>query len=292
MTKKDETPLVEEGEEGKAAASPPTEAVEAEPSDEVSAAAAQGSVSVPAHTEPEASTGTGAPPIDTDVGTTAPNFASSSTSAPYMGSGGAGTTAPGGSSYPPLPPRQPKKSVASRVFSWPALVFLLVVIIIILFIWGITANQSSTSVAKPAPQPAQKTLAVEPIAAPGMATAQPAPKLSSDQQQELMSARAAYWHHDIPSAISKYENLIKEVPDAAFAYGELGNVYYMDGQRDKAADNFEHAAMLLIQQGQVQQAASLIPVLGALDPALAQRVQVALSHSPEDDGYGASNTPQ
>lgn len=242
--------------------------------------------------ETESASDTTPPQMNTNTGTT-PNVTGSGTSAPTLNAGGAGTTPPGGgSSYPPLPPRQPKKSVASRVFSWPALVFLLVIIIIILFIWGITANQADMSGKKSVQPPPQKTLQVAPIAAPGMATAEPAPKLSADQQRELMSARAAYWHHDIPSAISQYEELIKKVPDAAFAYGELGNVYYMNGQREKAAENFERAALLLIQQGQEQRAASLIPVLGALDPVMAQKVQVALSHSPQDDGYGADTPTQ
>jgi len=233
------------------------------------------------------SSGTEAPQIVPGSGTTAPVFATeaSGTSAPSLASsGGGGTTPPGTTSYPPLPPRQPKKSAVSRVLSWPALVFLLVIIIVILFIWGITAHQQSST-----PKVAEKTLTVAPIAAPGMAASpEAAPQLSAEQRQELMAARAAYWQHDIPTAIQKYQDLIQQVPNAAFAYGELGNVYYMNGERQKAAESFSHAAMLLIQQNQQQRAASLIPVLGALDPTLAQKVQAALAHSPEDSGYGNS----
>ncbi|WP_308388672.1 hypothetical protein [Acidithiobacillus sp. AMEEHan] len=282
MTKKDDELVAE------TPAEPSSNAVDAEVS---APASGEDSASV-IQAETESASGTTPPQMKTDTGTTAPNITGSGTSTPKLGAGAAGTTPPGtppgsGSSYPPLPPRQPRKSVARLVFSWPALVFLLVIIIIILFIWGITANQANMPEKKSVERPSQKTLQVAPIAAPGMATAEPAPKLSADQQQELMSARAAYWHHDIPAAISQYEDLIKKVPDAAFAYGELGNVYYMNGQREKAAENFERAALLLIQQGHDQRAASLIPVLGALDPAMAQKVQVALSHSPQDDGYGA-----
>ncbi|WP_248885447.1 tetratricopeptide repeat protein [Acidithiobacillus acidisediminis] len=274
MTKKDAGPIVEE-EGSTPTTAEPVEVVATESPGAAHVAPEQDVVAEQhAQAEPEVSSGTAAPSVG-----------GSGTSAPSVGSGGAGTFPPGGSSYPPLPPRQPKKSVASRVFSWPSLVFLLVVVIIILFIWGITAHEEQAQTVKPKAQAAQKTLNVAPVAAPGMATAQPAPKLTADQHQELMSARSAYWHHDIPAAIKGYQSLISQVPDAAFAYGELGNVYYMNGEREKAAQSFEHAAMLLIQQGQAQRAASLIPVLGALDPALAQKVQVALAHSPEDDGY-------
>lgn len=232
--------------------------------------------------------GTQAPQVTPTTGTTAPSFASQSsgTTAPSLGSAGGGTTPPGGTtSYPPLPPRQPKKSAVSRLLSWPALVALLIILIIALFIWGISAHQKSS-----APKVAEKTLTVAPIAAPGMAAgSQAAPRLSAEQRQELMAARAAYWQHDIPAAIAKYRALIRQVPNAAFAYGELGNVYYMDGERHKAADNFSRAAMLLIRQGQEQRAASLVPVLGTLDPALAQKVQEALAHSPEDRGYGSED---
>ena len=272
MTKKEAEPQVEE-EEAAAATPEPADPAASEPQDVEH--------EIPASKAPEKA--------EVETGTTAPSFSDSGTSAPSLGAGGGGTTAPGATSYPPLPPRQAKRSVASRVFSWPSLVFLLVVVIIILFIWGITAHEQQTPAAKAKAQAAQKTLNVAPVAAPGMATAQPAPKLTADQHQELMSARSAYWHHDIPAAIKRYQNLISQVPDAAFAYGELGNVYYMNGEREKAAQSFEHAAMLLIQQGQAQRAASLIPVLGALDPALAQKVQVALAHSPEDDGYAGND---
>ncbi|MCE5360444.1 MAG: hypothetical protein JJ714_05555, partial [Acidithiobacillus sp.] len=199
--------------------------------------------------------GTEAPQIIPGSGTTAPELATeaSGTSAPSPASvGGGGTTPPGATSYPPLPPRQPKKTAISRVLSWPALVLLLVIIIVILFIWGVTAHQQSGT-----PKVAEKTLTVAPIAAPGMAASpEAAPQLTAEQRRELMAARAAYWQHDIPAAIQKYQDLIQQVPNAAFVYGELGNVYYMNGERQKAAENFSHAAMLLIQQNQPQRAAS------------------------------------
>lgn len=245
--------------------SPATETVHPESS--AAASSAEETPNTETHAEPHDQSNTS--------GTSAPSFAAES-----------GTSAPGGTtSYPPLPPRKTKKSLMARLISWPALVALLVIIILALFIWGITVRESAVEKLKTP----QKVLHVAPIAAPGVApSAQPAPKLTAAEQQELMSARAAYWHHDIPTAIERYRRLIQQVPDAAFAYGELGNVYYMNGDRLKAAHSFERAAMLLIQQGQSARAATLIPVLGALDPGLAQKVQIALSHSPEDDGYGAS----
>ncbi len=223
---------------------------------------------------PPPSHGTSAPKLgEQNSGTQAPDFSSSSSS------GGGGTA-----SYPPLPPRAKKKGLLAGLTFMPILVIILLVIIVILFIWGITAHEHSSQQA-PKQAPAKKVLQVAPMQTPGVGTPEPAPRLSAEQNKELMAARTAYWQHDLSASIQQYQALIKQVPNAAFAYGELGNVYYMMGNREKAAQSFEHAALLLIQQGQVQRASSLIPVLGALDPALAQKVQVALSHSPEDPGY-------
>lgn len=286
MKKQDDTPAQEEVDP---ATVPPEQSEMADagtgPEETASAVedAAQENASAPVHAAPEytphptapaASSGTSAP----SLGTSAPNVG---------GGGGTGTAAPsvgGGSSYPPLPAAKKKKGVLARVFSFPALVALLLIIIVILFIWGITAREQTA----PVKAPPEKVLQVTP-AAPGITEAQPAPKLSGEEQKQLMNARSAYWHHDLSAAIDGYHALIQQAPNAAFVYGELGNVYYMTGNREKAAENFEHAAMLLIQQGQSARATSLIPVLGALDPALAQKVQIALSHSPEDDGYGVNN---
>lgn len=191
----------------------------------------------------------------------------------------AAAAATGHSSYaPPPPPMATKKSFFSRFWGFPGIILLLVLIIIALFIWGITAHQPV--VKKVAQAPAQKVLHV--TSAPSIAAiTQTAKPMSPDQTKLLLKARSAFWHHDYAGAIADYHHLIQEAPNSPAPYGELGNVLYMTGHYHQAASAYGQAAMQLIHEGRYADGAALLPVLGRLDPAEAQKVQMALSHAPE-----------
>ncbi|MGE4530786.1 MAG: tetratricopeptide repeat protein [Acidithiobacillus sp.] len=182
------------------------------------------------------------------------------------------------SSYSPPPPPAEKKSFLGRLWGAPGIILLLIFIIILLFIWGISAHQPSAK--STTAEPAQKVLHV--TSAPSItAITQAAQPMTPEQTQLLMQARDAFWHHDYAGAIADYHHLIQEAPDSPSPYGELGNVLYMTGHYHQAAIAYGQAAMRLIHIGRYADGAALIPILSRLDPAEAQKVQIALSHAPE-----------
>lgn len=185
------------------------------------------------------------------------------------------------SSYaPPPPPPAQKAGFLSRFWGYPLIILILLIIIVILFIWAITANQPDNTHVAVAAKPAQKVLHV--TSAPSIAAiTQNSKPLTADQTKLLMQARGAFWHHDYAGAIADYHHLIQEAPDSPAAYGEMGNVLYMTGHYHQAGNAYGQAAMQLIHAGRYADGAALIPILGRLDPAEAQKVQEALSHSPE-----------
>ncbi len=185
----------------------------------------------------------------------------------------------GHSTYsPPPPPAATRKSLIGRFWGLPGIVLILVLLVIALFIWGITAHQEV--VQKKVVTPAQKVLHV--TSAPSIAAiTQAQHPMSATQTKLLMQARGAFWHHDYTGAIADYHQLIQDAPNSPAPYGELGNVLYMTGHYHQAATAYGQAAMRLIHQGRYADGAALIPVLGRLNPAEAQKVQMALSHAPE-----------
>ena len=186
----------------------------------------------------------------------------------------------GHSSYspPPPPPAAARKSPISRLWGFPGVVLILVLLVIALFIWGITAHQEI--IQKKVVAPAQKVLHV--TSAPSIAAVTQAQHpMTATQTKLLMKARGAFWHHDYAGAIADYHDLIQQAPNSPAPYGELGNVLYMTGHYHQAAAAYGQAAMRLIHEGRYADGAALIPVLGRLDPAEAQKVQMALSHTPE-----------
>lgn len=183
------------------------------------------------------------------------------------------------SSYSPPPPAATRKSLISRFWGFPGIVLILILIIIALFIWGILAHQEVAQ-KKVAVVPAQKVLHV--TSAPSIAAITHAQRpMSASQTKLLMQARGAFWHHDYTGAIADYHQLIQEAPNSPAPYGELGNVLYMTGHYHQAAHAYGQAAMRLIHEGRYADGAALIPILGRLNPAEAQKVQMALSHAPE-----------
>jgi tetratricopeptide (TPR) repeat protein len=91
------------------------------------------------------------------------------------------------------------------------------------------------------------------------------------------AARRAFWDADLAEAERLYQELILEIPDQPDAYGELGNLYYSEGAWVEAAKMYHQAGLLLIDQGESQRAASLVGILSALNPNLADELQEELS---------------
>jgi hypothetical protein len=91
--------------------------------------------------------------------------------------------------------------------------------------------------------------------------------------QLLASAREAYWLRDYEKAESDYRNLIKLEPDNPDGYGELGNMYFSQGQWDEAATAYYEAGQRLIGQGLLDQAEELVAVIRGLNGARADELE-------------------
>lgn len=135
-----------------------------------------------------------------------------------------------------------------------------------------------------APPPAPPAATRQP---PAAAAAPPAPGPDEAARTETRSgagapepdirglwigAREAYHRGDIAQSIANYQQIITSTSDNYDAFGELGNVYLSRGLHREAAGAYYQAAEILVKQGQLARARSLLPVLQRLDRAKAEEL--------------------
>jgi tetratricopeptide (TPR) repeat protein len=124
---------------------------------------------------------------------------------------------------------------------------------------------------------------VMPQQPPAMPMAQaPAPMATEDAAQQAtpakttrelwINAREEYHRGNIEASINSYREVIANTTDNFDAYGELGNVYLNSGNTTEAANAYFEAAAILVKQGQVRRARSLLPMLGRLDRSKAEEL--------------------
>ncbi len=147
---------------------------------------------------------------------------------------------------------------------------------------GLEPPAQPVNPAQPMPQPASPSTAglQTPVPAAPAASADAQAATPANLEDGLADARAKYWQNDIPGAIAAYRALLEEYPDNETLHGELGNIYFLNGQRVEAATQYEAAAMAALKAGHRQQAQALLGVLGSLDRSAAERVQAALEETP------------
>jgi tetratricopeptide (TPR) repeat protein len=103
---------------------------------------------------------------------------------------------------------------------------------------------------------------------PPQAVEAAAPADSTPQEkayQLLADAREAYWLRDYDIAESKYMDLTRVDPDNPDGYGELGNMYFSQGQWEQAASAYYEAGVRLVGQGLLDQAEELVAVIRGLN---------------------------
>ncbi len=93
----------------------------------------------------------------------------------------------------------------------------------------------------------------------------------------LVSARRAFAAGDAPWSIYYYSVYLEQKNDDANAWGELGNIYYFDGNLPDAAKAYYNAANLLIDRGQTARAIELIPVIEEGEPGLSEALYQRLT---------------
>lgn len=103
----------------------------------------------------------------------------------------------------------------------------------------------------------------------------------ADQQQRffqlLNSARQAYWQNEYGQAVDSYQQALELQPHNPDIYGELGNVYYSQGEWEKAGESFYQAAVRLIKYNRPDRAYYLLPVISGLKKERAAELQQQLN---------------
>ena len=108
-------------------------------------------------------------------------------------------------------------------------------------------------------------------------TASPAGDAESDLRKLWISAREEYHRGNIDQSITNYQQVIANSNDNYDAYGELGNVYLSRGRYREAAGAYYQAAVILVKQGQLGRARTLLPMLERLDRARAEELNQLMS---------------
>lgn len=112
---------------------------------------------------------------------------------------------------------------------------------------------------------------------PPSVTESPASPDTARRDKLRIDARSAFWRHDYQQAEKDYQELIQLDPDDPDAYGELGNVYFSQGNWKAAGGAFYEAALRLINSGQVGRARHLLTVIRGLDPERARELEQQLA---------------
>ncbi len=97
-------------------------------------------------------------------------------------------------------------------------------------------------------------------------------QVDKSAEQLIIDARNAFYRRDYEASIGAYKQLIANDKGNYDAYGELGNVYFTQGNMELAAEAYYQAATILISRGDVQRAASLVGFLSSVDAEKAKKL--------------------
>ncbi len=117
------------------------------------------------------------------------------------------------------------------------------------------------------------------VPAPGKQPASPATvaRQTIKPSDYLRGAREAFAAGDSAWAIYYYSVYLEKKVTDIDVWGELGNVYYLEGEFDKAAKAYFNVANLLIDRGQTARALELIPVIEEGDAGLSAAIYQRLT---------------
>jgi len=100
------------------------------------------------------------------------------------------------------------------------------------------------------------------------------------RNEMLAAARRAYWSDNAPLAIRHYEALIAAYPNEPDFFGELGNIYYQQGEQERAGQAYYQAALLLLRRGNRERAEDLADLLRSTAPGYAEELSKHLQGTP------------
>jgi len=113
----------------------------------------------------------------------------------------------------------------------------------------------------------------------------PVGPFSKKAADELLNqAREAYARGDSDTAVKAYTDFLGKNADSIDGHGELGNVYYMTGRLQEAAQSYYEAAKRMIDQNQTDRAQALLAPIGQGNPALAGELQQKMAQQAQQQG--------
>jgi Tfp pilus assembly protein PilF len=97
------------------------------------------------------------------------------------------------------------------------------------------------------------------------------------EEMSLTEARQAFWARDMAKAERLYRKITKADEANISAWGELGNIYYLQSRWQDAAAAYTEAALRLVDKGDIPQAMYLQQLVSRLDGKQAQRIHERLT---------------
>jgi len=98
-------------------------------------------------------------------------------------------------------------------------------------------------------------------------------------KESWIIARKSFYQRNYKLSEQSYLKVIDASEDNYDAYGELGNVYFNQGKNQQAASAYYEAAAILVRQGQIRRARSLVGLLHHLDKVKAVELQKLIGSS-------------
>lgn len=86
--------------------------------------------------------------------------------------------------------------------------------------------------------------------------------------ETLDKARLAFTNGDIQGSLAAYKDYIAHDASSLDARGELGNVYYLSGNYQDAAQTYYDLSKMLLDQKKIDLVPALLPVIGQVNPSL------------------------
>ena len=94
-----------------------------------------------------------------------------------------------------------------------------------------------------------------------------------------ITARKSFYQRNYTLSEQSYQQVISKTNDNVDAYGELGNVYFNQGKNKQAASAYLDAATIMVRNGQISRARSLVGLLQHLDEAQAEKLKQLIASS-------------
>jgi len=96
------------------------------------------------------------------------------------------------------------------------------------------------------------------------------------EEMSLSDARQAYWQQDLVKAERLYRVLTTKDKANINAWGELGNIYYMQARWPEAANAYTEVTLRLIEKKDMQQAAYFHNLVTQMDRGQSERINERL----------------